>query len=63
MKAVIMASMTIVVNILAFFKVVASSQISPHFHFRAAKIIKISDMQTPEKKYYYRSVKYLLNDI
>ena len=31
MKAVIMASMTIVVNILAFFNVVASSQISPLF--------------------------------
>jgi len=45
MKAVIMATMTIVVNILAFFKVVASSQISPHFSFRAAKIIKISEMQ------------------
>ncbi len=33
MKAVIKASMTIVVNILAFFNVVASSQISPLFVF------------------------------
>ena len=33
------------VNILAFFNVVASSQISPHFSFRAAKIDKIFDMQ------------------
>jgi hypothetical protein len=31
--------------ILAFFKVVASSQICPHL-FEAAKIIKKSDMQT-----------------
>ena len=33
------------VNILAFFYVVASSQISPHFSFRAAKIYKKFDMQ------------------
>ena len=32
------------VNILAFFKVVASSQICPHL-FEGAKIIKKSDMQ------------------
>jgi hypothetical protein len=37
--------MTVTVNILAFFIVVASSQISPHFPFRAAKIVKISDIQ------------------
>jgi hypothetical protein len=37
--------MTVTVNILAFFIVVASSQISPHFSFRAAKIVKISDIQ------------------
>ena len=46
MKAVIKASMTIVVNILAFFNVVASSQISPLFVFRAAKIVKKYDIQT-----------------
>ena len=34
------------INILAFFQVVASSQISPHLLFRAAKIVKISHMQT-----------------
>ena len=37
--------MTVTVNILAFFIVVASSQISPHFPFRTAKIVKISDIQ------------------
>ena len=35
-------------NILAFFQVVASGQISPHF--RASKIDKISDMQYFERK-------------
>ncbi|MBO5497946.1 MAG: hypothetical protein J5990_00935 [Bacteroidales bacterium] len=33
------------VNILAFFQVVASSQISPHLLFRAAKIVKNPDIQ------------------
>jgi len=36
----------LIVNILAFFNVVASSQISPHFPVRAAKIDIFSDMQT-----------------
>ena len=52
MRAVTMADDP-TVNILAFFIVVASSQISPHSEtlrqtvaFRAAKIVKKSDMQT-----------------
>ena len=36
------------INILAFFQVVASGQISPHF--RGAKISKISEMQTDKQK-------------
>ena len=38
------------INILAFFQVVASGQISPHF--RGAKIYKFSDMQTFSKSFF-----------
>ena len=41
-------SHTATFNILAFFQVVASGQISPHF--RGAKIDKFSDMQYFEQK-------------
>ena len=58
MKAVIMLMTS--VNILAFFNVVASRQISPHILFRAAKIDIFFDMQIFFKMLI---VKYLLRCI
>ena len=67
MKAVIMASMTIVVNILAFFKVVASSQISPHVSFSGGKDNQnfgYANMQVNKKiTDCYNGVKLRLKDI